>query len=225
MSDVAPGMVEVRVKQPPKVGVRMSPALKKERKKAKAGQRMDARRARLIKEQGLANRKAGKARIKDLRKQERKAKAGLRMNQRRARFARDEMAGIRKQGRGARAIDKNVRALARSNLGGIRAQIAANKSAIKVANRQIHNAKWNIRQAKKANALKTKAANPRARARSIKKERGAIAKSFNLLAAFRFAKKLFKKRKGMSDGRNHGATGVVRGSSGRTGFAGRRSGR
>ncbi len=218
-------MQEVKVKQPPKVGPRMSPELKKARKKERAGQRMDARRARLIREQGLANRKAGKARIKDLKKQERKAKAGIRMNQRRARFHRDEMGEIRKQGRGARRVDKNMRTYAKHHLGSIRAQIAANKSAIKVANRQIHNAKWNIRQAKKANALKAKAANPRARARTAKREKATIAKAFNLLAAYRLAKKLFKKRKGMSDGRNHGATGVVRGSAGRTGFAGRRAGR
>jgi hypothetical protein len=218
-------MEEVRVKQPPKVGVRMSAALKKARKAEKAGLRMDARRVRLIKEQGLANRKAGKSRIKALNKEIRVAKAGARMNQRRARFHRDEKAAISKGARGQRRINKNMRAYAAFHIKSLRAQVAANKSAIKVANRQIHNAKWNIRQAKKANALKMKQANPRVRARVSRKERSLVAKSFNLLAAYRFAKKLFKKRKGMSDGRNHGATGVARGSRGRTGFAGRRSGR
>jgi hypothetical protein len=218
MSVLVPGMTEVPVKQPPKVGPKMSPALRKQRKAAKAGERMDKRRVRFHKEQMLAGRKAARVRVKALRKEERRLKAGGRMNKRRLAYHNLEAAAVGRQGRAATQINRGAVKAHKVQLRDIRGQIAGNRAIVRQANRH-------VKQMKRAQKAKLKAANPRTRRQKAAKEHKLNMKAANMLWVIRKLKRLFKKRKGVGDGRNHGAKGVVSGSRGRTGFAGRRAGR
>lgn len=170
-------------KQPPALTVPMS-------KRQKAGQRMDKRRIVFVKG-WMARRRAGhKAKMADLRKQQRKANAGARMNRRRVAFHNQQRRAIKAEGRGNARVHRNMQRYGRERVRQLRAearsfrkQATASKRAIKAQRR----------------AMK-----PRVRAKARRREFKAAAKAHNLLWLARMAKRAFKKR-GVGDGRNHGA--------------------
>jgi hypothetical protein len=170
-------------KQPPALTVPMS-------KRQKAGKRMDKRRIAFVKG-WMARRRAGhKAKMAEANKGIRKANAGARMNRRRAAFSRQQASAARANARGINRVNGNMRRYGRERVRQLRAQARGHRKAAAASKRAIK--------------AQRKALKPRVRAKAQRREFRAASKAHNLLWLARLAKRAFKKR-GVGDGRNHGA--------------------
>lgn len=187
---------EVDVKQPP--AVRGSMSMKAIRKQA--NKEFKAHKLKM---------KEGRARIKALNGQIRMHRFGAGLARVNAQASRAERRDIRKRMKHQREVHRQFGNYQKH-------QIRLNKYRAKDMRARARASKKAIREMKRKQ-------NPRVHARSKLKAHKAGGKAFNIAWAMRLLKKAFAKKK--SDARNHGASGVVRGSRGRTGFAGRRAGR